>query len=1511
MSFFKRNRNNQDASSQDSEQSAQPEEQAAQPASASQPGELPAGQTAADSAESPDPTPASEQSDADQAQLGENAGREAGDEQADSAQESDAREDAEKSASANAIPPASREELLARAVDEWKQELAARLGTGSTANPTVDLTHPHPTGAAQLAAGSPTLITSLIREDKAQKDALAHLAQLREKIAAMRARHGYAMVDMAIGELTWTELPPRDPDDQLENSYEETGELKLDPEGIRSRSIAAEEGLGLAEMADELEANGGEEVETGQKESEAAGGVENRDNSPESSQPKRRQTPAIREVREVTEPIIYRTVTLEDAGEDARIVPTASLRVNPEVLRALRDHGTPSRELGKLAQLTAAPSATTEDEVINQVRQLGHIYLPGASYRPGRKLGSFADPEKEILADLENAKPYIRRSGVLAAIAGHEETRRLTSAPLVPADPEDRSPEGERGVGDQDVAELAAVESVATGRDVVVDTPPGSNGVGVKVSVAADAAASGRSVLYVPGRASDARAFVEEMNRLGVGELVVDFSQVEEVPLRLRTGLRQRLPEVNEEATLQVRSSLKKTRRELRNYVAALHEEDPAWEISAHGVLQELTQLTGGKNPPATRVRLAADVAADVRDDWDGVLAQLNEAAQAGAFVGTAGSAWAKSTVETEEEASRAYSVAQRMASETVPLAMEQSQRVAAETGLDRPATVAAWIEQTKMLDGVSATLDVFKPEIYARSVEDMVIATASDEWRAQHGEVMKRGQRRALKKQAKDYVRPGVSVHDMHHALAEVKNQREVWRRYSSDSSWPTLPEGMPMIRATAREVEKEVEELASFLPRSEALEEMPIEDLLALTRALAAERSAIENQPRRNRVLGGLRERGLGELVEDLAQREVEAENIASELKLALTNSVFEQVIARNTVLAELGPAELRQLLESLRKLDKEHTETLDTPVMRAAVSNMRSIARKYREETLVVDARLAAAGVTAIAPLTREHATLMQAARPVWVVSAAAVAHFLPAAPWADLVILDGLGAASLSGAIGPMIRGSQVAIFGDVRGAAQGGALAQLASVLPSIELPAFRSQHDELAIDVLTELGYGDTITAAPSVRRAGPERLTLVDGQGVPSPSTGMIEATAAEVEAVVDAVLDHALSNPGESLAVVSISETHAQHVRQEIDRAVAENPALAGCLREFGPEPFTVVNIVDAVGLRRDSIILTVGFGKTVHGRVLHSFGLLLTPEGVAGLVAAIEAPRREMQIISAIGPGEIDVDDLTGAGPRLLSQLLSRASGHNTARGPQPHEDDATPLEADMANRLRAQDLAVAVHYGLEDGVRIPLAIGEEEGSWKIAVLLDDAAYVAEQSLRRRDRYWPEILEELGWRVYQTYSAALFMDPAGEVERICDLLADREPAEEEAALAEAEISAEVPEVDASTWEAFGTGDDAQAERQLAKAEAESAAKQREARLNRDERPDVTPGLPLAAYSDDQLDAVVTWIASDGLPRTELDFMKALRNELDIKRRGAQIDAVLRNVVRRSGLLRPDGER
>ncbi len=1433
-------------------------------------------------------------------------------------------------------PAPSRLELISRAYHAWHTELAGLAGditqTINESDPAViDLTRPHPTGGAQLYSGMPTLLTSLVREEEAQQVALSRLASLQRRIEELSERYGYAPVTMAIGNVTWSELPGGSvAAADLGAAYEVTGELHLDPESVRQN---ADEATGLVRMNDEDAAttqggvppssavdpsgaadegrDGGDDaaIDDDAAISEARAiderrGIDDAQTSDDGAAARTgepSEEDAQVSVIEMSQPVLLRTVRLEPAGtNDAHITLTARCEVNPTLLRALRAHGIPAEDVSQLRSLAADPNR--EDEVLARVRELGRVYLPGFEYQVSMLLGSFVHPGQVLLSDLEAMKPYIETSGIMAALAGDEPTRRLSAAPLPPAERRDRAPEVERGAGDRDVAELAVVEAVASGRSVVVDTPPGSQRVGTLAAIAADAAASGRSMVYIPSRASAGRAFTDELNRLGLGDLYLDFADLDAVAMRLRTGLRLRSPELDDDATLDLRARLADVRRQLGNYVAALHEEDPNWHESVHSLLERLAALTTGMDAPKSRVRLSSDDLADLAENYEQRRELLLEAAELDAFVPQdAASAWAGATIASIEEGESAMQRVARLADELLPVVMAQSQRAAGETGLERAITFADWQEQLDMLGGVSSTLDVFVPQIYERSAMDMVIATASKEWRETHGEEMKGSERRRLTKQARDFIRPGATVTDLHKELVTVQKQREVWRRYCSEEGWPKLPDGMAQIKASADEARREIATLQAVLPQGRELRELPLEELLATVRRMKDDTETMSVLPRRNEILAQLRNGGLGSFLDDLASRGVStADAVSAELELVYTSSIFEQLVGKSPELARMGPAELTELSSSLRQLDEAHTATLAGPVSRAAVRIMRETISKRRDDTMKLDAQLARYSTGGLRDAIAAYPRLVQVSRPVWVIPSMVAAEFVPPMPWVDIVVMDDMDGVRVSSAVSMLMRGRQIVVAGDLRRGDDDTAVKAFADVLPVCQLPTLRARHDELATQTLREQGYADVLEMVPSAAATGRSRLVVVDGRGVPSPTTGIVEGTQVEVDAVVDAVVDHVLTDPEHSLAVVCVSQQHAVRVREAIKKTAANSSALASLVSPDGPEPFAVLDIMQCAGLRRDSIILSVGYGKTVHGRVLHTFGSLATPDGVTGLVNAVESARDQLTIISALGPGEIGTDLITSPGPRLLAKLIDRAAGRDIPLNPAESGLAVDPLLADLAARVERAGWVTAANFGYEEGTRIPLVAGHHSlpGTWRVAVLLDDDAYMAEPSQRRRDRYWAERLEARGWSVVQTFSTSLFIDPVGQAERVIALLEEIRGQVVEAARGPATVA--VPVLDDQWLKAeepdggeLGAGD----------VQAVQA-------VPRGPRPQITAGLPLAAYSDDQLDEMVAWIASDAIPRAEDGLVLALREELDVRRRGSQTEAVLRNVVRRSGLATSYGD-
>ncbi|MDY6142708.1 MAG: hypothetical protein SPI14_00645 [Arcanobacterium sp.] len=1361
--------------------------------------------------------------------------------------------------------------LIDVAYDRWHEELSHKAQRADeerrvARNVVVDLTHPHPTGAAQLFSHTKTRLSSLIREPFALERAQKRLAELRELVTQYEAEYSYAPISLSMGRISW--------------------------------------------------------VNSG------AGAYAGGDEPP---------------VQSANEPAIFRRVIIEHLADgDANITLTTHVELNPAILHALAEHGAPSRELAELRGLIN--DAVPADELLRHLLSVAKIYLPSFAWEQESLLGCFIRPEHAILADFEAMEGHIKHSGVMAALAGDDRRRELTSAPLPPILREDRSPEVERGAGDLDAVELGVVEAVAAGRSLVLDAVPGSKRFKVIASMVADAAASGKSVMFVPARTASTQALIQELDQLGLGELLLDLSDVSHAAMRIRTGLRVHKPEVDFDHVVTVREELVQTRTLLEDFVGDLHREDPTWGVSVHDLLEHLAQLTSTANAPRTRVRLTEDVVRPLHARGkDEVVAQLERGFDLGVFDRNLGtSAWNRSEIIGADAAKRALEAARSLNDTLLPELVSIAAKTAGETGLRAANTLAEWFEQLQVLKDISHSLDTFLPKVFETSPMDMIAATATKEWREENGYTMKARDRRDLRKQAEDLVRPGANPEDLHQALLEVQERREVWQRYAEDGGWPILPSGVAYARQNAADVQHTCAALQESFPSIDFLN-LSLPQLVKFVEELVRDEDHLDTVPERNQLSHDFHSVGLDPFVADMRARGVERDRLGDEYELALTSSIFEILITRSAVLAKLGPRDITHLLSQLRVLDAAHIESLGAPVALAVVHNMRAVARERREETLRLDAILQRIGDGDMRAVFERYAPIVQASRPVWIVPPVVAAEFVPQMPWADLSIIETSDVSTPASVIAPMMRGRQTVVVGDTRRAAMihehvggkvtpalGGmstsaesAMLAFAEILPVVTLPTLRALQDEATTRALMEHGYADAYSPIPTSLRVQTSHLVTVDGRGIPqSYGSGTVETTKVEVEAVVDAVVDHVLGDGSGSLAVVALTQSHASQIRDALRKAARESVELARFIDDAGFEDFRVVDLTHAAGLRRDHIILAVGFGKTVHGRVLHSFGQLAEPEGFIGLIDAIEAARRSITVITSFAPGDIDAKRVSTPGPKLLEQIIDYAAGEyeGAAAG---SDREVPPLIADLAARIHDAGYKTATDFGFEGSLRIPLVVGSPEvpGTWAVAVLLDDEAYVAEPSLRRRDRHRVEAFENHGWKVVQTYSTSLFIDPVGQADAVIAAM--------EQVLDEIRPPAAVSVPQLGDWgdqwideqaqtsveNQVPRGDDVRAERlpdagkpettQTSLAQApDSASNSRwrgERRRRTAKRPQVTAGLPLSAYSDDELDDMTLWLLGNGKQYTEDELVQALRDEIALQRRGAQVDAVLRNVVRR----------
>lgn len=1345
-----------------------------------------------------------------------------------------------------------------RALSQWKDDLRAVITDRTADNlPRYPLSNAHPGGLAQLYALHPTRLSNLVREPGAYKRTLEGARRVISRQAELAAQHGLAPVHLAIGYTSWLE------------------------DGVKR-----------------------------------------------------------------TSPALMRPLLFHEDGEDIVLELGTDLYVAPALLAAAARHHIAINETELLEEAGVSSGSFSSTRAFNYLRVVCGD-LPDFELRDDLAMGIYDHPAAHLLRELSSPRA-LAHSEIVRALTGDPELIEHTTRPLPQGSPSDRDPWSERGIGDLSPQHHNIVEAVAAGRSCVIRGQQAVNN-DLLAAIISENAAKGRTTVHVSGSRSRLVRVENTLDTAGVGQVVARIDGSPDDTLKLRDCLRMACegpaPTAHTDADLDaMRTELRQTREALSAYTQQLHAPFGHFGVSAMDALQVLTDITSRESAPRTKVRLRGDVLLEIaKDQGEAARAILHRAADLKMYSkGAVHSAWSGAVINAPEQVEIVMGAIQRLSTSNLPDFRNTVERIASEGQLAPAVSVRDWQAQLDMLQDVREALDVFKPEIFERSAADMVIATAPSQWRKSRGIDMKRSQRSRLMKRAKDLLLPGRHVDDLHRELVLVQERREVWRQFSNADGWPVLPRGLQDAAVLTRKIVADLEVLVPALATGfPDLFDMKLAELQRLLDRLAADPLGAELLPQRVALLKEASQMGLDQLLTDLRRRHVEVENIDAELDLAWWASILGLILASDEAFRGIDPHRLTHLLERCRELDEAQVASL-LPQAIDNIQRRRQHAISARQDQYIEVCDFVDHGdMDAAAAYSR--IPLVSLLAPAVLTLPTIVPLLVPAGRKVDVLILDDIDALPLAELVPLIARADQVVVFahGEPEGAAT-----RLIEVLPVAEVAPRPSQLNDHVIQLLAYYGMPHVGIPQPWAMKTEPMRAVWVEASGIPAPGATAIESTAAEVDAVVDVLIDHVLSQPERSVAVIALNAVHATRIREAVARAIAQEPRLRPFFDPAKAEPFVVADPSQVNGIHRDHIVIAVGYAKNAHGRVLHDFGVFSGPEGGRAMAGVLSCAREDITVVSAIRPSEIDRKRVPSMGGQMLVDILATAEGVvPIAPGSWPViELEPDRLLIDLANRLYETGLEVIPNVGVEGGLRIPLAIGHPllPDRLLVAVLTDDAEYVAEPSLRVRDRLLPQMLREQGWQVFTAMSLAVFIDPSSvarqivdvvmaEVERSLEPIEEVQPAEhltptvvelapEEQAALDATNEARARHDEALTGmiqiitaedrrdslsSSDQTGGEANTDAHLLDSLAEWNETVGEASAPtaaRAPRPPIARGLPLSAYGDDQLDDLALWVRSDGIERSHEELVEELRQALRLTRRGAQTDAVLSNVIRRT---------
>jgi very-short-patch-repair endonuclease len=551
---------------------------------------------------------------------------------------------------------------------------------------------------------------------------------------------------------------------------------------------------------------------------------------------------------------------------------------------------------------------------------------------------------------------------------------------------------------------------------------------------------------------------------------------------------------------------------------------------------------------------------------------------------------------------------------------------------------------------------------------------------------------------------------------------------------------------------------------------------------------------------------------LLDELARREATPDLAAAAFDHAWYASILDQIRVIDPRYAAHHSAALDEIASDFRVHDVQHLAANRVRVRRAWADRLREAAGQYPLQARVIRKQAALRrGHLPLRRLLDQAGDVLFALKPCWAMSPLMASQVLPLARLFDVVIFDEASQIIPADAISSIMRAHQIVVAGDDRqlpptnffrqigaggeggedgagweggedledgapggdeslvsfGAGFESVLDALRPLLPTWPLAWHYRSRDERLVAFSNTRIYGGALTTFPGVVRDDCLRHVVV-AQG---PEPGQEVSVMAEVDKVVELILEHARTRPREPLGVIALGIRHAERVDAALRYALGSHPDLEGFFAEDSPEPFFVKNLERVQGDERDAIILSIGYGKHPDGRMRYQWGPLLRDGGERRLNVAATRARRRLTLVSSFSSHDVDPDRVTKAGARMLADYLEYAGSGGTAIGASG-AGELDPFEKDVRDRLAACGITVVPQYGV-GGYRVDFAAThpQDPGRMVLAIEADGASYRRSGSVRDRDRLRGEHLQRLGWSFHRLWSTNWFADPRAEVAKVRD--------------------------------------------------------------------------------------------------------------------------------------------
>jgi very-short-patch-repair endonuclease len=513
---------------------------------------------------------------------------------------------------------------------------------------------------------------------------------------------------------------------------------------------------------------------------------------------------------------------------------------------------------------------------------------------------------------------------------------------------------------------------------------------------------------------------------------------------------------------------------------------------------------------------------------------------------------------------------------------------------------------------------------------------------------------------------------------------------------------------------------------------------------------------------------------------------------------------VIDDNAVLRGFNESKGRDLIEKYRLLDEKVRKLA---IARARVAASAASARVRAAEAVPQGAsevgilRRELQKRKRIKPLRKlfaETPHVLQALKPCLLMSPISVSTYLrPDVFQFDLVVFDEASQMPTAEAVPAILRSSQVVVAGDPKQLPptsffeaslipddeeddqEDGATGQapLESLLDDCVavVPTFQEAHlrwhyrsrDERLIKFSNHFFYDNKLLTFPSAcPRAKGQGVRFVHvPEGV--YDRGRSRMNRVEAREVAKLAIEHFDSFPERSLGVVALNLSQKDAIEDALDEALLDRPGLVPFF-DPGRDPKVFVKSLENVqGDERDTMIISVGYGRDYTGALSMNFGPINTDGGWRRLNVLITRAKWECVLVSSLRSLDLSAVNPNNRGATALRNFLDFAERDSTLPADAPPTGEVSPESNDFEKAVRAVLMERGFRVDMQVGAsryRIDLAIRDprDDNRYLLGVECDGRTYHSSRTARDRDLLRQLVLQQMGWRIHRIWSTDWFRTP-----------------------------------------------------------------------------------------------------------------------------------------------------